>query len=248
MTEQPTADASTFERIPKRQVFEEVARQIQLYIARRRLRAGERLPTERELAEQLGVSRGAVREGLRMLSGLEILDVRQGSGIFVRQPQRLVLIDPSLVDDKERLGLLKKATETRRVIDCAAVEAATRAASDEALKEIRTYLEQADQEPTRTKLAQSIDLTFEDMIGQSADNPYLSAIQREAHRYFRAVWEAQGFIPRPAQERSVQHWAILEAMERRDVAAARARMEDHFDLQALDLRSSGLPDRRLDRG
>ncbi|MFQ6776228.1 GntR family transcriptional regulator [Cereibacter sphaeroides] len=241
MSNQNEQPAASFSPISRTQVSEEVARQIQRVIANNRLQVGARLPTERELAAQLGVGRGGVREGIKMLAGIGILEVRQGAGIFVRESQRLVLLDPSLVQGAERLELLKKATAARRILDCAAVEVATLAATEEQLAEIRVYLQQAETEPFRTKLAHSIDLTFEMMIGRATDNPYLAAVQGEAHRYFRMVWEHQGFLPRPAAERSEQHMAILEAMERRDPRAARARMEEHFDLQAL---AEAGPDRR----
>lgn len=233
MSDNVLPPVATFSRIARKQVSEEVARQIQLFIANNRLKAGDRLPTERDLAERLGVGRGGVREGIKMLAGHGVLEVRQGSGIFVSNSQRLVLLDPSLVQGSERLGLLKKATATRRILDCAVVEIAAVSATDAQLAEIRAYLCQAETEPFRSKLAHVIDLTFEEMIGQAADNVYLASVQVEAHRYFRAVWESQGFLPRPAEERSDQHMAILEAMERRDPQAARARMEEHFDLQAL---------------
>lgn len=230
-----------FSTINRTQVSGEVARQIQLYIANNRLKVGDRLPTERDLATQLGVGRGGVREGIKMLAGIGIIEVRQGAGIFVRASQRLVLLDPSLVKGSERLELLKKAIATRRILDCAAVEMATLVATEEQLAEIRAYLHQAETEPFRTKLAHAIDLNFEMMIGRATDNPYLAAVQDEAHRYFRMVWENQGFLPRPAGERSEQHMAILESMEQRSPQAARARMEEHFDLQAL---AEAAPDRR----
>lgn len=223
-----------FQPISRRQVSGEVARQIQHLIASRRLKEGDKLPAERELAAALDVGRGAVREGVKLLAGLGIVEVRQGSGTFVRESQRVVLLDPSLVGSSEGLVLLKQATAVRRLIDCAAVEAAATAATPDELGEIRAYLERAEQEPLRTKLAHSIDLTFEAMIGRAAGNPYLAAVQNEAHRYFRAAWEQQGFMPRPAADRSAQHWAILHALEQRNAAEARARMEEHFDLQALD--------------
>lgn len=225
--------SSDFTPIARRQVSGEVARQIQHLIATRRLREGDRLPTERELAAALDVGRGAVREGLKLLAGLGIIEARQGAGSFVKEPQRLVLLDPSNLDSAERLALLRQATAARRILDVAAVEIAAATISADDLAAIRRFLEEADSEPYRTKLSHAIDLTFETMIARATGNPYLAAIQDEAHRYFRAAWETAGFMPRPAAERSDQHWAIFAALAERNPKAARARMEEHFDLQAL---------------
>ena len=220
--------------IARKQVSTEAARQIQQLIATRQLREGDRLPTERELAEALQVSRNAVREGLKHLAALEIVHIRQGAGIFVKRPQHLALIDASGFGTDERRRLLQQATTARRVIDCAVVEQATAVVTDEDIAALRAYLEQADSEPVKTRLAHSIDLTFESMIGAMCHNPYLMALQDEAHRYFRTIWNASGLMPRPSEERSEQHWQILDAMETRDPAQARRLMERHFQLQGLE--------------
>lgn len=220
--------------IPRRQVSSEVARQIQHLIASRNLKEGDRLPTERDLAAALEVGRGAVREGLKYLAGLEIIDIRQGSGIYVRRAQHLALIDSTSLASEDRRRLLRDATAARRVLDCAAIEVAVRQASDDDIAALRAYLIKADSDPERTKLAHRIDLTFEAMLGRMSGNAYIVALQEEAHRYFRTAWEAVGLIPRPAAERSDQHWDILRAIEERDEAKARRLMEQHFEMHALD--------------
>jgi len=219
--------------IPRRQVSGEVARRLQHLIASRSLVEGDRLPTERELATALQVGRGAVREGLKLLAGFDILDIRQGSGIFVKKAQQLALLDATHLGSAERRGLLRQATVARRIVDCAAIEHAVLNASDDELLALRRYLELADSEPNRTKLAHSIDLTFESMIGEMSGNPYVVALQAEAHRYFSSAWKTAGLMPRPAPERSEQHWGILEAMQERDATKARQLMERHFEMQAL---------------
>ena len=224
---------SSMSPIPRRQISGEVARQIQQMIAGRSLREGDRLPTEREIAGALEVSRGAVREGLKFLAALDIVDIRQGAGIFVKRVQQLVLLDASTLGSDERRQMLADSTEARRAIDCAAIEAATPRITDQQIAELRDYLTEADTDPTRTRLGHSIDLNFEAMIGRMSGNPYIVALQVEAHRYFRAAWEAAGLIPRPSQERSDQHWAIFTAIAARDRVEALRLMQRHFKLQAL---------------
>ena len=219
--------------IPRRQISGEVARQIQQMIAVRGLREGDRLPTEREIAAALEVGRGAVREGLKFLAALDIVDIRQGAGIFVKKVQQLVLLDASHLGSEERRQMLRHATTARQTLDCAAIIAAVPAANEEQIARLRSYLTEADSEPMRTKLGHAIDLTFEAMIGEMSGNPYIVALQAEAHRYFRAAWESAGLIPRPSSERSDQHWAIFEAIEARDADQALRLMQRHFELQAL---------------
>ncbi|UQG62717.1 FCD domain-containing protein (plasmid) [Marinobacter sp. M3C] len=120
-----------------------------------------------------------------------------------------------------------------RVIDNLVVEAATRAGNPKIVPALIEHLEAADAEPSKTRLAHAIDLTFEQIIGDFCGNVYLAALQREAHGYFRAAWEGAGLMPRPADERSQQHWHIFDAIRFGDAVEARHRMEEHFRLQAL---------------
>lgn len=212
---------------------EEVAQRLQELIAARSMKRGERLPTERELSETLGVGRGAVREGVRYLAALDIVSIRQGAGTFVKEPQRLALLKSTSFGSEERRTRLRLATEARCAIDCSVVEAATRAGDAKVVPALLEHLEFADAEPSRTRLAHAIDLTFEQIIGDFCGNVFLAALQREAHGYFRATWEGAGLMPRPADERSQQHWHIFDAIRSGDATEARRRMEEHFRLQAL---------------
>lgn len=211
----------------------EVAQRVQELIASRGMQSGDRLPTERELSESLGVGRGAVREGVRYLAALDIVSIRQGAGTFVKEPQRLALLDSASLGSEERRMRLCMATDARCVIDCAVVEAATRGGDPKMEPALLERLQAADAEPARSRLANAIDLTFEQIIGDFCGNVYLAALQREAHGYFRATWEGVGLMPRPADERSNQHWHIFDAICSGDAIEARHRMEEHFRLQAL---------------
>lgn len=219
--------------IARKRVSEEVARRIQEVIASRNLKAGDRLPTEREIAESLGVGRSAVREGLGYLVALDIIAIRQGAGSFVKEPQKLALLDRENLGSEERRLRLHQATEARCALDCVVVEVATLRADPDMVPALRACLEIADTEPQRSKRAHVIDLSFEQCIGDYCGNPYLTALQREAHRYFQSAWEGVGLMPRAAAERSDQHWRIFNAISNGDAEGARQQMEEHFRLQAL---------------
>lgn len=230
---EPTSLTLGMKPIARTLASEEVAKRLQELIASRSMKRGERLPTERELTETLGVGRGAVREGVRYLAALDIVSIRQGSGTFVKEPQRLATLDSASLGSEERRTRLRLATEARCAIDCSVVEAATRAGDPKMVSALLKHLEAADAEPSKTRLAHAIDLTFEQIIGDFCGNIYLAALQREAHGYFRATWEGVGLMPRPADERSQQHWHIFDAIRFGDAVEARHRMEEHFRLQAL---------------
>lgn len=213
--------------IARQAVPEQVARQIQQFIAKQRIPVGARLASERELAQALQVSRTALREGVKLLAAYGVVEVRPGIGAFVKEPQSTVLLDFSLLGSEERRHMLVQATSVRRLIDSEAAAIAADVVTADRLAEIQHYLARAGEEPMRTRLAFTIDLTFEFLLGKATGNPYLIAVQREAHRGFRAAWEGCGFIPRPAEDRSQQHWEIFEAVKARDADCARALMNKH---------------------
>jgi len=74
-----------FRPIKTRKIYEEIVEQLKDMLSRGELRPGDRLPSEREMAESLGVSRASVREALTALEAIGILDIRPGEGTYVKQ-------------------------------------------------------------------------------------------------------------------------------------------------------------------
>lgn len=210
-----------------------VARVVQDFIAKKGLQAGSRLPSERELAEILQVSRSAVREGLKYLAALDVLTIRQGAGVFVVRPQLPALTHLGQLGSRNRLKMLRQATLARRLVD---VEIAGRAAAritKPSLKRLEGYVRDSESEPLATLREHQLDLGFERLIAEIVDDPYLQVLQRQAHKMFQEAWSQCGLIPRPVAERNQQHRRIVEAISRGDEALARRRMEEHFSHSLL---------------
>ncbi|MDD2422403.1 MAG: GntR family transcriptional regulator, partial [Heliobacteriaceae bacterium] len=83
-----------FKPIKTRKIYEEIVEQLRALIAKGNLMPGDKLPSERELSERLGVSRASVREALTALEVMGILDVRPGDGTFVRETNQSSIIEP----------------------------------------------------------------------------------------------------------------------------------------------------------
>src|SRR5512132_1561450 len=80
--------------IKSTRIYEEIVRQVKQLIAEGRFKSGDRLPPERELAEKFVVSRTSVREALRALESLGLIEIRAGEGTFVREMSVESLIEP----------------------------------------------------------------------------------------------------------------------------------------------------------
>lgn len=211
-------------------VSSEVARLIQDHLAARKLRAGDKLPAERALSQSLGVSRTSVRDALKRLEALGILEVRRGKGTFVRTTQYPALEGPVVLGPHVPRAELMRALEARTAVELAIVELAATRASEADLDAITAHLDKAAEEGEALRQRRSPDLRFEALIARAAANPYLQRMQEYAHAAYAKVWDRVGYLPRPAEERMAQHRQILAALRARDPLLARRAMTTHLDI------------------
>lgn len=191
---------------------------------------GDRLPSETELCKLLSVSRGSVREAMKILSALGIVDIRRGDGTYISTGGGKVVFDPllfSLIVSRPRFAELK---ELRVILEKNVARLAARNADDEDIARLRSCVD-------RTVALQSgagrdydallaLDLEFHETLGEAAKNGPLDTIYGFVMQYFRP-YIAQSLTKQKAFSRdSVDaHRSILEAIQRRDDRAAEAAVE-----------------------
>ena len=215
--------------IKSTRIYEEIVRQVKAMIAEGRLKGGDRLPPERDLAEKFVVSRTSVREALRALESLGLVEIRPGEGTFIRQVSIEALVEPLallMVSEREATAEL---FEARRLLEPSlAALAATRATSEE-IQEMERILEEQAREVAagRTGLAQ--DAQFHAAIGAAAHN---RAITRIAHAIMDLLTQSReeslNMPGRPTRSHE-DHRRVLAAIARRDAEGARKAMQDHIE-------------------
>ncbi|MEN3541166.1 FadR/GntR family transcriptional regulator [Microbispora sp. ZYX-F-249] len=198
------------------------------------LRPGDRLPVEKDLAESLGVSRGALREGVSALSILGIVSTRQGDGTYVTSLDATQLLAPmGFVVDLHGQGDPRHVYAVRRLIECEAARIAATRITDEALGQARELLDEAarmvGQAPHDHERLIEIDIAFHRIIAAHSDNPVLVGLieafaRRTVHgRLWRSLHEED------ADRRTHdEHVAIWTALAARDPERARIRMANHL--------------------
>src|SRR6056297_1982532 len=126
-----------FEPIRPKKISEEIVEQIKALISRGELKPGDRVPSERELAALLGVSRPSVREAIMVLEAMGLVESRQGGGTFVRSLTQATLADPlsSMVEKNPRM--LHHLAEVRMGLETWSAYLAAQRASDEEIAELR---------------------------------------------------------------------------------------------------------------
>lgn len=187
------------------------------------LAPGDRLPKEADLAERLGLSRNSLREAVRALALINVLDVRQGDGTYVTSLQPHLLLEAmSFVVDFHRDDTVLQFLEVRRVLEPAATAMAAMNMSDEDVKELRAILDALPGEPSVEELVAN-DLRFHQHIAAGSGNPVLcSLIDSLSGPTTRArVW--RGLTQEGAlDDTREQHVMICEAIAARRPEVARA--------------------------
>jgi GntR family transcriptional regulator, transcriptional repressor for pyruvate dehydrogenase complex len=209
-------------------IYEEIVRQIKTMIAEGRLTSGDRLPPERELAEKFLVSRTSVREALRALESLGLVEIRPGEGTFIREASVDRLIEPLALVMASQRESIAELFEARRLIEPAIAGLAAGRATPDEIQEMERILDEQAREVAagRTGLAQ--DAEFHAAIGRAAHN---EAITRIAHAVMDLLTQSReeslNTPGRPSRSH-LDHRRILSAVTQRDVGGAEEAMRDHI--------------------
>lgn len=236
-------------RAPARSQTDVVIDAIKDLLLRGELAPGSRLPIEKDLATQLGVSRGSLREGVRALVTLGILETKQGDGTYVTSLAPQQLLSPlEFLADLHQLDHAADLLAVRRVLEGESAALAAPRLSTEDLDQLEAVLAEVDralQADADVDLEAFIDADtrFHRIIARASGNSSLAAIiDTLVGRTFRArLWRAisdRGSLGSTQAE----HRAILDELRRRDPDRARLRMSVHLlGVEQFSAHSAGPP-------
>ncbi|MDX9851523.1 MAG: FadR/GntR family transcriptional regulator [Anaerolineaceae bacterium] len=209
-----------YKRFVKQSVPEEIVKEILQLIQNGELKPGDQLPTERELMEQLDVSRSSIREALRALSVMNVINIRQGHGTYVSS------LDPHLlVEHLEFVVSLEDATilhlfEVRKMIEVYCAELAAKRIKPEEISQLKMKLELED--------VRNIDIGLHSEIARLSKNPILIRIYSSIERLSQISRNRTGSIPGVREQASIDHENIVNAIISNDPEESRKRMLEHL--------------------
>lgn len=196
--------------------------------------AESRLPTERELAARMGVSRSVVREATKRLEQQGLLEIRQGSGIRAVDRLHKPLngsLELLLPDVAERL---RQLLEVRRMIEPEIAQMTAERASPAQVAELRATHQRLVEAVTHTESVEA-DMAFHRALARCAGNQ-IAALLLNSLSELLATSLALGYQRVTTTSPIREHGAILEAVARGDGKAARRAMEKHLATAAADLK------------
>lgn len=217
-----------FGKVVKNTVTNQVIEQVKGLLTNGVLRPGDKLPPERQMAEQLGVSRPSLREALRALEYAGVLEPQSGGGVCVAN-ENAVLENNLQTAHLIRQFALEEMIEARKIIEAAAVRFAIERGTEEALEGVR-----AEHEASRVVLGDReafvlSDYAFHRAIAEAGGNGILTALL-SSMRGMMSHFNIELLSTRKGREEVVHHHgAILKAIENRDLNVATVVMNDHLD-------------------
>ena len=217
-----------FEAIRRNKVYEEVALQLERLILKK-LQPGDKLPAERELAEMLKVSRGSIRDAIRSLELMGLVEPRQGVGTVVCEVSAESLISPLtglLVRQEQHISEL---LDFRKMLEPSlAARAASRATAEE-IAELESILARQEEKISRGELAIDEDSEFHYNVAVASNNSVVLKLLDVLMDLLRESRERSlQMVGRPQRSLS-GHRRILAAIKRHDTEGAKVAMRRHIE-------------------
>lgn len=225
--------------IQSTRVFEQVAVQIETRILRGELRSGDRLPTERELAEQFHVSRTAVREAMKILAQKGLVDMRPGRGTIVIDGAHEAMQDSIGLVMKLKLGEVggsDNLVEVRGILETEIAALAAVRATDKEIAAMREAIATMDENLNNADAFIAADNRFHEALAQATQNALImiliNSIVNLLSEQRKQVFQVEG----GPQRGQIHHKRILDNVIRREPEAARAAMRSHLQQVREDVR------------
>ncbi|AWM88408.1 FadR/GntR family transcriptional regulator [Microvirga sp. 17 mud 1-3] len=206
-----------------------VQESLRSYIEVNKLKAGDALPPESFLAQQLGVGRNSVREAIKALESLGILETRRGIGVFVKEFSFQPLLDNLAYGLGDTLRDVEELRELRRVLEVGLIDKTIEMIGEEDLAALRDVTERMRQRAERNESFAEEDELFHRLLFRCQNNRMLTAL---IEVFWRAFYKASNFANLDNSDPLStwrDHHEIVEAIAARDVERARKRLDEHYE-------------------
>jgi GntR family transcriptional regulator, transcriptional repressor for pyruvate dehydrogenase complex len=217
-----------FESIRRNKVYAEVARQIEGLILKK-LHPGDKLPPERELAEMFGVSRSSIRDAIRSLELMGLVEPRQGAGTVVREISASSLFNPATTVPVRQRELISELLDFRIMIEPPLAARAATHAGPEEITELEEILRRQEEKVQRGEMTVEEDSEFHYNIAMASGNSVVLKVLDVLMDLLRETRERSLQREGRPQKSLAGHKRILAAIKRHDGPAAEAAMRHHIE-------------------
>lgn len=221
--------SEAFKPVLKRNLADRLARRIRSMIAEGNFNQGDRLPSIMEMAKRFGVGHPTLREALRKLETMGVVEIRHGSGVYVTRSHDVLLVATPDFSGTVTRKLLIDLIQARMPLEIHSAACAARNASQEQLEGMRRLLDTAREHLNDDAILTPLNITFHREIAAASGNAVLAQLLEVIGDLFteeqRLILGIFGSRQRDLEE----HLSILEALEQKDEALAIERMRKHLE-------------------
>ena len=248
--DQTAPEITALNAVNRGRVAERVVEEIRSYIEQNELQPGHKLPPERVFIDRLGVGRSSLREALRVLTTLGVIEVRHGDGMYVGAGTEVWNGSSTALFDATEENALRNLVETRLGIELAASIAATQRATDEDIEQLQRFVEEQerrlDTDPNYTWDPLAFELAVVEMTG----NTWLYDVEVMLRDAWLSLSEGLRATVGRYREWHAEHRAIIASMRSGNIAQVQRLVIAHVSLERFeeDLRSRGSNPRRRPKG
>jgi GntR family transcriptional regulator, transcriptional repressor for pyruvate dehydrogenase complex len=238
-TAQPPAGLSMFNRISVGRISEVIVEQIRQLIRQGQLKPGDRLPPERDLCEQFGVSRVTIREALRMLEASGLVEIRVGArgGAFLTAPTSNRVSEG--ITDLLTMSVISAAdvTEARMILEVGIVPLVCERATPQDLADLEKICERSWDALRADAYTMDMSLEFHARMAQATHNPAISMLVDSFREpMLMSLQRAREAAPEMGRVGTKEHERLVAAVRRRDADTATRIMREHLERTALRVR------------
>jgi GntR family transcriptional repressor for pyruvate dehydrogenase complex len=219
----------SFEPVVKQSLPDKLARQIRGTIQSGNYRRGDRLPPIVEMAKRFEVGQPSIREALKKLEAMGVVQIRHGAGVFVtRSEEVLVLASPDYAGTVTK-KLLLDLIQARIPIESQSVADCVKNATPEQVQALKRILASASKHLDDDEILNSVNMEFHGKIAEASGNSVTAQLLAVLHELFTEEQRLILGIFGSREEDHRDHLQILKAIEQRDEALAVKRMRSHLE-------------------
>ena len=224
-----TEPFATFSTIDQKPMSERIVERMLGLISERKLKPGDRLPPETELAAMLNVSRPSLREALRALSVMKVVEIRQGSGTYVTSLQPELLVEHLDFVFSLDVSTFLQLLQARSVIEPGISEIAASHITDEEIAGLEALVTQSEHSRDDPHAFMMADAELHRLIANASRNPILIRFMESIGRLGLASRRRTTPLPGVVDQVLDDHRTIIQALKTRDPLAAREAMRHHLE-------------------
>jgi GntR family transcriptional repressor for pyruvate dehydrogenase complex len=217
-----------FDNLKRSSTVERIVENIITLIKKQSLKVGEKLPAERQLCEMIGISRPVLREALKALQVMNIIDIRQGAGAYIKSLEPEDVIEHLDIVFHLDSSLYRDLYESRRILEAGIAALAVKHITDEEIALIEKNIEEAEACLDDEMLFYEKDLELHDLILKASGNRVMPIFMQSINKLSLLLRKKTNAMPNIRRNTIRDHGQILLALKKRDQKEAARSMERHI--------------------